>query len=116
MDVGAIMDMVEDEFHHCCLIIDVIVSNGESKMRDVLKYLLIVSRGQVLKSSKGKLDEEIPAPSFLADPSHCVKVVSKHNFSIVNDGKSQRCGYTEANVLRFKKYWGYTINKNRKKV
>ena len=33
-----------------------------------------------MKKFKGKLDEEIPEPSFLADPSHRVKFVAKHIF------------------------------------
>ena len=76
--------MVEDAFYNRFFIVDVIVSDGDSTMRAVLKHPLIGVRGQFLKTSKGKLDEEIPDPSFLADPSHRVKVVSKHIFSIVN--------------------------------
>ena len=34
-----------------------------------------------MKSSKGKLDEKIPYPSFLADTFYRVKVVAKHIFS-----------------------------------
>ena len=48
-------------------------------------------------------------PYFLADPYHRVKVVDKHIFSIVNDGKAQQCGCTKADDLRLKKYWGYMI-------
>ena len=69
-----------------------------------------------MKSSKGKLDEEIPEPSFLADPFHCVKVVAKHIFSIANKSKAQRCGYTKADALQIKKDWGYMIKKNREKT
>ena len=53
--------------------------------------------------------------SFFADPYHCAKAVVKNIFSIVNDGKSQRCGYTKADSLRINKYLGYMINKNRNK-
>ena len=53
-------------------------------MRDVLKHPSKGARGKVLNSCKGNLDEEIPDPSFLADPFHCVKVVAKHIFSVVN--------------------------------
>ena len=49
----------------------------------MLNHQPIYFLGQVLKSSKGKLDEEIPEPYFLADASHHVKVVSKHIFSVV---------------------------------
>ena len=53
-------------------------------MRDVFKHPPKGARGQVLKSSKGKIDEETPEPSFLADTSHRAKVAAKHIFSIVN--------------------------------
>ena len=57
------------------------------------------AQGQVLKSSKGKNDEEIPEPSFLADTSHSVKVVTKNIFSIVNKSRAQKCGCTKADAL-----------------
>ena len=76
---------------------------------------LKVYQGQVLKSSRGKLDEEIPDPSFLADPSHCVKVVANHIFSIVNESRAQLSGCTKVDAIRLKKYWGYMIKKNSKK-
>ena len=82
----------------------------------MLKHPLIGVQGQVLKTSKGKLDEEIPEPSFLADPSHRVKVVAEHIFSIVNESRAQRCGCTKADAPRINKYWVYMIKKNRKKT
>ena len=116
MEAAAIMKMVEYVFRHFCFIIGVIVSKDDSTMRYVLKYPSIDSQGQVLNSSKVKLDQEITVPSFLADPSHLVEVFANHTFSIVNDGKDQRCGYTKSDALRIKKYWGYMIKKNRRKI
>ena len=81
-------------------------------MRAGIKHLSISSQGQVLKSSKGKIDEEIPVPSFLEDTSYHVKIFSKHIFFIVNDGKSQKCGCTKSYSIILNKYWGYTIKKN----
>ena len=78
MEASAVLKMVEDALYDQFFIVDVIVSDNDSTMRTVLKHPLIGVRGQVLKSSKGKLDEEIPEPSFLADPYHRVKVVAKH--------------------------------------
>ena len=75
--------MVEDAFYNHFFIFDVIVIDDDIKIRAVLNHPSIGVQGKVLKSSKGKLDEEIPEPSFLADPSHRVKVVSKHIFSVV---------------------------------
>ena len=83
--------MVEDVFYNFFLIIDVIVSNDEITPRSVLEHPYKGAQGQVLRSSKVKLDEEISEPSLLADTSHCVKVVAKHIFSIVSKSKAQRC-------------------------
>ena len=92
-------------------VVDIIVRDDDSTMRAVLKHPLIGFWGQVMKTSKEKLDEEILEPSFLADPSNRVKVVDKHIFSIINEGRAQQCGCTKADALRMKKYWGYIIEK-----
>ena len=112
MEASAIMKMVDDEFYNRLFIIDIIVSNNDSTMRDVLNHPSKGAQGQVMKSSKGKIDEEIPEPSFLADPSHRVKVVAKHIFSIVNESRAQRYGCNKADTLRLKKDWGYMIKNN----
>ena len=113
MEASTILKMVEDAYYNRFFIIDVIVSNDYSTVQDVLKHPIIGVRGQVLKTSKGKLDVQIPEPSFLADTSHHIKVVANHIFYIVNDGKAQRCGCTRADALRLKKYWGYMSKNNR---
>ena len=69
MEASAILKMVENAFLNCFFVIDIIVRYDASTMRAVLKHPSKGARGQVLKSSKGKLDEEKPEPSFLADPS-----------------------------------------------
>ena len=115
MEDSAILNMVEDVFYNRFFIIDIIVSDDDSMIRAVLKHPSKGAQGQVLKSSKGNLHEDIPEPSFLADPSHRVKVVAKHIFSIVNESRDLRCGCTKADALRLKKYWGYMIKKNREK-
>ena len=112
MEAGKILNMVEDVFRDKCLIIDSIVGNDYSTMIALLNHLSIGSRGQFLRSSKRKLDEVMPVTSFLADPSHRVKVVAKHIFSIVNDDKAWQCGCTKADAIRLKKYWGCMITKN----
>ena len=115
MEDSAILKMVEYAYYNRFFIIDVIFSDDDSTMQDVLKHPSIGVRGQFLKTSKGKLDVQIPEPSFLADPSHRIKVVDKHIFYIVNDSKAQRCGCARVDALRLKKYWGYMIKKNRDK-
>ena len=103
--------MVEDAFYNRFFINVVIISDDDSTMQAVLKHPSIGVRGQVLKTFKGKFDEKTPEPSFLADSSHRVTVVSKHIFSIVNKSRAQRCGCTKADALLIKKDWGYTIKK-----
>ena len=112
MEASEILKMVEDTFYNRFFIIDVIVRNNDSTMRAVIKHPYKGARGQVLKSSKGKFDAEIPEPSFLTDPHHRVKVVTKHIFSIVNENRDLRFGCTKADALWIKKYWGYMIKKN----
>ena len=89
MEPSALLKMVEDAFYNNFCIIDVIVSDNDSTMQYVLNHTSIGVRGQVLKISQRKLDEEIPEPSFIADPSHRVKVVAKHIFSIVKESRDQ---------------------------
>ena len=112
MEAYEILKMVEDALYNRFFIIDVIVNNNDITMRAVLNHPCKGSQGQVLKSLKGKLRTEIPNPSFLADSSHCVKVVAKHIFSIVNKSRDLRCGCTKADALRLKKDWGCMIKKN----
>ena len=107
--------MVEDAYYNRFFIIDVTVSDNDSTMRAGLKNPIIGVRGQVLKTLKGKLDVQIPEPSFLEYPSQRIKVVAKHIFYIVNDSKAQRSGCTRADALQLKKYWGYMIKKTREK-
>ena len=113
MEAYEILKMVEDALYNRFFIIDVIVSDDDIIMRAVIKHSYKGVQGQVLKSSKGKLNEEIPEPSFLTDPPHHMKVFSKHIFSILIEIRAQRCGCTKADALRLKKYWGYMIKKNR---
>ena len=91
--------MVEDAFYDRFFIVDVIVSDNDSTMRAVLKHSSIGVRGQVMNTSKGKLDEVTPEPSFLVHPPHRVEVVANHIFSIVNESRAQRCGCTKVDAL-----------------
>ena len=99
MEASAILKIVEDALYSTVFIVDIIASDDDSTMRAVLKHPLICVRGQVLKTSKGKLDEEIPEPSFLADLSNRVKLVAKHVFSIVKKSRAQQCGCNKADAL-----------------
>ena len=115
MEASAILNMLEDAFYNSFFIIDDIVKNNDSTMRAVINHPSIGVRGQVMKTSKGKIDDEIPEPSFIADPSHNVNDIAKHIFSVVNKSRAQRCGFTKVYAIRLNKDWGYMINNNRKK-
>ena len=111
------MNMLDDALYNRFFIIDIIVSDNDRTIRAVLKHPSKGAQGQVLKSSKGKLDEEIPEPSFLTYPSHNVKVVAKHIFYMVDKIRAQRCVCTKTDVLQLKtilgvhdkKEWGKII-------
>ena len=49
MEASAILKMVEDTFYNRFLIVEVIVSDDDSTMRDVIKHPSIGAQGQVLK-------------------------------------------------------------------
>ena len=72
--------MAEELFYNRFFVIYVIFSDYESTMQALTKHISIDNRGQVLKSSKEKLDEEILESSFLSDPSRRVKVLANHIF------------------------------------
>ena len=57
MEASEIMKMVEDALYYQIIIIDVIVSVNDRKIQYVLKHPSKGAQGQVLKSSKVKLDE-----------------------------------------------------------
>ena len=57
MEASVILNMVEDAFYNQFFIIDVIVSKDDIPMQAVLKHPYELSRSQILKSSKIKLDE-----------------------------------------------------------
>ena len=68
MVASAILKMVEDAFYNHLFIIDVIVSDDDSTMRAVINHPPKGARGQVFKSSKGKLHEDIPIHHSLQIP------------------------------------------------
>ena len=56
-------------------VLSTIVSDNDSTMRAHLQYPHIGDK-------KGKLPLWIYSPEFLADPSHCKKVVAKHFYTL----------------------------------
>ena len=64
------------------------------------------------KKNGGKLNDDIPEPQFLADPSHRVKVMAKPLFAMATKTKDpQKLKMIDA--MRMKKYIGCYITQNR---
>ena len=69
MEASAILEMVEDAFYSRLFIIDAIVSNDDNTIQAGLKHPSKGAQGQVLNSSKGKLensDRIILLPAFFS--------------------------------------------------
>ena len=75
-------------------------------MQVVLNHPSRGAQGQFLKSSKGKLDENITVILFLEEKPHFMKVFSKHIFSILKYGKAQQCEWTKLDAHWIKNYLG----------
>ena len=77
MEVSLALDLTADLFNKTNgrIYLEKIVSDDDSTMRSLLKHNTL--------HDKGKLLLNIPQPLFLADPSHCIKVISKPIFKIV---------------------------------
>ena len=80
-----------------------IVSDDDSTMRAHIQH---APKG-------GKLPDNIPAPKFLADPSHRIKVMSSSIFKLAQGESkdSKRCKKIDA--MRLKKYIGCFIYQKR---
>ena len=81
-----------------------IVSDDDSTMRALLKH--------PKNHKRGKLNPEIPEPTWLADPSHRTKVVAKYIFALATLPKSKST-CTKIDAIRVKKYFGYMLKTNR---
>ena len=81
-----------------------IVSDDDSTMRTLLK-----NPGN---HKRGKWNPEIPEPSWLAAPSHRIKVVAKYIFALAALPKSKST-CTKLDAVRLKKYFGYMNKTNR---
>jgi len=74
-----------------------IVSDDDSTMRAYLSH--------AENNAKGKLDDKIPEPRFMADPSHRIKVMSAPIFAMVTKTLDpNKCKMIDA--MRVKKYVG----------
>lgn len=104
MEPGAILDMVINAPKNG-YIIGAIVSDDDSTMKAQLKH----KKNPQNPKDKGKLPLWIPEPTFLADPSHRVKSVAKHFYSI----RTKPLSRARIIARRMKKNWGYMIAQNK---
>ena len=87
------------------LTLEAIVADDDSTMRALLRWFSIINK-------RGRLPTEIPEPEWLADPSHRTKVIAKPIFNLANASKKiSSC--TKIDAIRFKKYVGYMLKRNR---
>ena len=104
MEPAAIVDMVTNAPKKG-YIIGSIVSDDDSTMKAQLRH----KQEPQNPKDKGKLPLWITEPTFLADPSHRVKVVSRQfydmNIKPISKGKMI--------AKRMKKNWGYMLSQNR---
>ena len=81
-----------------------IVSDDDSTMRALLKH--------PGNHKRGKLNPEIPDPSWLADPSHRTKAVAKYIFALAALPKRKTI-CTKIDAYRVEKCFDYIIKTNR---
>lgn len=75
------------------LYIEELVSDNDSTMRSILTHKAL--------NEKGQSPEEIPAISFLTEPIHRIKVMTKPVYSKVTDTKDPgKCKKHDANGLK----------------
>ena len=85
-----------------------IVADDDSSMRAKLRH-----KSRTHKA--GALPDNIPEPTWLADPSHRCKVVAKQIFKLAaQDRSTTEC--TNVDAFRIKKYYGYAVKMNRNKT
>ena len=82
--------------HSHAISVEFLVSDDDSTMRAHLRHIGM---------DKGKLPLDVPAPTFLCDPSHRIKVMVKDIFGLALMSKTKsECEKIDA--LRIKKYYG----------
>ena len=103
MESFAIVEMVKMAPSHG-FVVGWLVSDDDSTMRAHLHH--------ARNHRDGKLPEWFLTPVFLADPSHRIKVVSKHFYALAN-APVRTSRVNKNHAKRLKKDWGYMIRQNR---
>ena len=103
MEADAALTLYLDLFESSdgTIALDYIVADDDCSMRAKLRH-------HTSAHKTGSLPDNIPEPSWLADPSHRCKVAVKPIFALASLG-NQQSECTNVDVLRIKKYWGYMI-------
>ena len=121
MEADAAIELVKDAWQ-CRFFISRIVCDDDSSLRANLQHSWrkLIEAGKMRedewprteknyrKRDYGQLPLHIPAPTFLADPTHRIKVFAKYLFKLAKKPGS-KCGRGEA--LQMKRYIGYWLKK-----
>ena len=104
MESALALSMVQDTYRETYqkAFIAEMVTDDDSTMRAVLSH----------HDKKGKLSNDVPAPRFLADPGHRVKVMVKGIFAKVSKTKAIN-KIKNIDAMRIKKYTSCYIIQNR---
>ena len=86
--------MMQNQFHHCWLIIDSTIRNYKNTVQDFLYHTERYDWGQVLKSYLYKIDVGIPLPYHLKYHHYQFKSITNNEFFIVDYSKVDWCVFT----------------------
>ena len=109
MEADAALQLIKKIFREYAgrIYVKVIVSDDDSTMKAILKH-------EGPTSKKGKLPLEIPEPTWLADPSHRVKVVASKIYALAALPQSQST-CLKVDAVKFKMNFGYMLKRCRDK-
>ena len=108
MEADSALDLVTQIYddYKSSVYVGRICSDDDSSMRAMLKH--------ASNNKSGKLRDDIPEPSWLADPTHRCKCVAKGIYALATKAKASS-HVTKCDAMRIKKYYSYFIKKNRDK-
>jgi hypothetical protein len=118
MESNALLELAKQAFTRG-FVVSCVVGDDNSTIRATMHHswndLVSVGRMDVndwprdkngrKKTDTGKLPLHLPEPTFLADPTHCVRVLASHIFGLKNIAK-KKVGCTDFDCNRLKLYFG----------
>ena len=94
-----------------------IAMHDDCKYSIFIEYIVLADdstiRAHLTHDDKGKISLHIPIPTFLADHSHCIKVISTPIFKLKKGDTINQRECKKIDALRIKKYTGCYIYQNR---